>query len=1229
MKKSRIIALLTAAMMIMSAVPSFASVRTSAGGYFVDSEGAVYEKSGENMIANPGFEDGLTGLTQNDEYYEVSQETAHSGANSLKAIKSTKGEGAITAYFAVEDANASYYLSFWYKNIDDVARRPRVTFAFTDSSKVIPTEEDAFTAETNAWIGAGTASNDQDMAYSKGEWVQYSTVLKGNGNQDACAYVALNIYGLTKNVAFVDDFELFELIPSVEYGTAFAEAVANWENISMPKGSLEGFGTLNLPRDTGVEGIGVEWTSNTVAINAETGEYSSQAEEELAILTARLYVEEREDIYFEYEYPYIVKSMFVPYVEWINTDVFAKLGSSVSGDLNLPKTHKIEGYYPATITWSCSDDAVLDENGKFTAPEITEYIDLVATIECNGETTTVTKRMKALGGNLVGDGLIMYYDFEKPLGSKDTLYDNSQNENVYNATAEGITIVDGYAKFAGGASAIILPSNYGAELTGSYSVSMWANLDKTIATSGAMYRFFDFGGGTYTSQFLRYIPGTGQISFMDRGTSGGGDTWAINTNVTGMAQTWKLVTFTYEKGASSSVATLYIDGVEVANSGANTTLTNSINAIAGQSSVTGFIGRTQWNNAENPDFVGLMDDVRIYNRAITADEVATLYAETRPTVTAPVTIKFQDVEGNTLKDDVTLSVDVDTTYDVPSEYKTIPSYTEDQYRYVYKYLASQSIDSIYVSADSENVCVLIFKFEKQAKGTNLIENGSFENGTEGWTNRQGTAITEATVEYDSSIGANVMKIATGGKSGTNNIGTVWNVEVGKEYTISFDIYATAAVSASNYQYNRLTDAFALGDVGQRENSGNGIIEWGEGLTAGSWTHFEKTFTAATDTLYFQSSWTEEIRYANFVLEEAGASSDDPEPDTDKIPVTIKYVDKDGNKLREDVEVKVNQGVNEYTVPASYKTIEDKTEGSVIYKYTYNADLTDGGDVVSISILRDNVATLVFDVLKADKNSNLMVDGGFMGADGNFSWGTWQSPETQGYFSATCQDWFYQVNRDTNAAALYLTGLTAEDYALGTRWNDGTTGLCSMANFVPVEKGKTYIVSYDYKHKNPSAAQSEYISTSFVTTKSMGAGQASGANVPQNVSTEWQTNTFTITAPQDGYIYFHFSWLGESSNSGSGPYWYFDNFEVLEVITFENKITYSAGYAEIVAEDGTEGYLVQASYNDEGALTGVVISEKLTLSKENVTRVEAVAGAKMMLVKDLTSLEPLAPAVIAE
>ncbi len=190
------------------------------------------------------------------------------------------------------------------------------------------------------------------------------------------------------------------------------------------------------------------------------------------------------------------------------------------------------------------------------------------------------------------------------------------------------------------------------------------------------------------------------------------------------------------------------------------------------------------------------------------------------------------------------------------------------------------------------------------------------------------------------------------------------------------------------------------------------------------------------------------------------------------------------------------------------------------------------------------ATAVYEKM-VNTGANLMLDGSFEDEEGNFSWGTWQSPETSNYFKDTCEDWFYKVNRDTNAAALYRTqSITADDYALGTRWNDGERGLCSMANFIEVKKGKTYYVSYDYKH-SIAGTDGGFISTAFVPTKNM-ALNGSGNNIPKNVTTQWQTNEFVITAPEDGYIYFHFSWLGIPAQNGNGPYWYFDNFEVFEL-----------------------------------------------------------------------------------
>lgn len=259
---------------------------------------------------------------------------------------------------------------------------------------------------------------------------------------------------------------------------------------------------------------------------------------------------------------------------------------------------------------------------------------------------------------------------------------------------------------------------------------------------------------------------------------------------------------------------------------------------------------------------------------------------------------------------------------------------------------------------------------------------------------------------------------------------------------------------------------------------------------------------------------------------------------------------------QDPMVEGKQNVEILSVTASGEVIKNEKislrPGTDCYNFTPEEELIVDGvyyALYSYEFLEEEMkATVVYEKYKRN-GENLVTDGGFEDEDGKFSWGTWESPERKSYFKDDCSDWFYIVNRDTNASVLYTNNLTADDYALGTRWNDGTEGLCSLANFIPVEGGKTYFVSYDYKHKT-AGTSANYISTTFVASKDYSAG-ATGGNVPKNVTTNWQTNEFVITASEDGYIYFHFSYVGSGngpggSNNGSGPYWFFDNFEVYEI-----------------------------------------------------------------------------------
>ncbi len=301
-------------------------------------------------------------------------------------------------------------------------------------------------------------------------------------------------------------------------------------------------------------------------------------------------------------------------------------------------------------------------------------------------------------------------------------------------------------------------------------------------------------------------------------------------------------------------------------------------------------------------------------------------------------------------------------------------------------------------------------------------------------------------------------------------------------------------------------------------------------------------------------------------------------------VTLNYVTAEGALIKDSETVTLNPGTDDY----NFKPDETIIVDGVVYKLS---EIKYDFGTMNHTAVYEKYTT---------KGANLVPDGSFEDENGNFSWGTWQTPRTDGgyengYYKDTCGDWFYKVNRDTNASALYESGsLTAEDYALGTRWNDGSVGTCSLANFIPVEAGKTYYVAYDYKHTT-AGTDASYISTAFVSEKNY-ALNASGNNIPENVTTSWQTNEFAITAEEDGYIYFHFSWLGSSGNAGNGPYWYFDNFTVYEVekeaIKAEILSVTNGGTTVIIenvsADNINNAKIYAASYNENGEVTAAEI-----------------------------------------
>lgn len=133
-------------------------------------------------------------------------------------------------------------------------------------------------------------------------------------------------------------------------------------------------------------------------------------------------------------------------------------------------------------------------------------------------------------------------------------------------------------------------------------------------------RIFDFGSGTNEYMFLTPKAGDRMLFAITNQGNGQGQEQTIDAPVlpTGV---WKHVAVTL----SGSTGILYVDGKEV---GRNTSLT--LNPTSLGQTKNNFIGKSQY---PDPYFNGLVDEFRIYSRALNASEVAGLASGTAQSLT--------------------------------------------------------------------------------------------------------------------------------------------------------------------------------------------------------------------------------------------------------------------------------------------------------------------------------------------------------------------------------------------------------------------------------------------------------------------------------------------------------------------------------------------------------------------------------------------------------------------
>jgi hypothetical protein len=210
----------------------------------------------------------------------------------------------------------------------------------------------------------------------------------------------------------------------------------------------------------------------------------------------------------------------------------------------------------------------------------------------------------------INNGLVGYYPLNGNANDSSN-YGNHGAINSATATTDRFGNPSGALYFDGVDDYVQI--NTSSSLDTRYSISIFAWINYQGTTDGPIVQYGSDVWGvhfwTITSNNCLYFKPT------QRSDTGQPAAVAYNNGCTGNA--WKFVGGTYDY--STGIAKLYVDGVQVAS------------LSVGQSEIgTQYLIRFGNVNFDARKFKGKIDDVRIYNRALSDEDAAQLYNESKP-----------------------------------------------------------------------------------------------------------------------------------------------------------------------------------------------------------------------------------------------------------------------------------------------------------------------------------------------------------------------------------------------------------------------------------------------------------------------------------------------------------------------------------------------------------------------------------------------------------------------
>lgn len=222
------------------------------------------------------------------------------------------------------------------------------------------------------------------------------------------------------------------------------------------------------------------------------------------------------------------------------------------------------------------------------------------------------------------EGLLLYYSFDDVSG--DTV--KGAGSSAVDATATNVTFADGKvgkaATFSGDGSVIKSPG-FASGVTGSISVSVWVKMTDVPTTDAVPYGILCTTG--WEAGSLHSHVNNGKLAFainglVDENPSSRQSNYEIEVNWRGMedlVDQWVHVAFTYDD--ETKVRNLYVN---------STLVDTSVVKTMPASVLKGEFQLGAWVADAKRHLKGAIDELRIYNRALSATEVKDLALDATP-----------------------------------------------------------------------------------------------------------------------------------------------------------------------------------------------------------------------------------------------------------------------------------------------------------------------------------------------------------------------------------------------------------------------------------------------------------------------------------------------------------------------------------------------------------------------------------------------------------------------